>query len=170
VQVGACGKISHRLRDEDFPWRGAGGDTRAGVDGNTADLVTDDLAFPDVDTGTDLDSQCPYAFADRGGATNSSGGTLEGGEEAVAGVVDLVAAVGSQLSPHECVVVSEHARPALIAQLEGMDRGVDDVGKEDGEEAVTRSKTSEKVAYESRELFTGFWIREVRWIADPPQR
>src|SRR5205085_9829615 len=58
---------------------------------------------PGVDSGSDLDAQGPHALGDVGGARDGAAGTVERGQEPVAGLLDLPAAVPGQLPAHQLV-------------------------------------------------------------------
>ena len=71
------------------------------------------------------------------GAADGPGGSVERGQEAVTGRLDLAAAVADQRLAHRAVVGVEQLVPAAVAELSRRARGVDDVGEEDaGQHAV----------------------------------
>ena len=93
------------------------GDAGADVDGDPADLAVDQLALAGVQAGADLEAELAHRLGDRAGAADRPGRAVEGGEEAVAGGVDLLAAEPDQLAPDERVVALEQVAPAPVAEL-----------------------------------------------------
>jgi hypothetical protein len=78
---------------EHLAFIGLCGDPRADVDGETGELFIDDVALTGVDTDADAESDARDRVTDRAAAANSAGGAVEaGGEEAVAGGIDRLAA------------------------------------------------------------------------------
>src|SRR5207248_5374258 len=57
-------------------------------------------------------------------------GTVERGQEAVAGGVDLAPAEALELPAHRAIVRREEHGPAAVAELRGARRRADDVGEE----------------------------------------
>ena len=65
---------------EDLACSGERGDAGADVHGDAADLVSDDLALARMQPRADLDAEGTDAFADRLGAADGPGRTVERGE------------------------------------------------------------------------------------------
>jgi len=90
----ACHQVLHCLRDQDLRRAGQRRDTSPDRNGDPPDLLVDELALARVDVCPHLDPEIRDASAGVQGTTDCSGGTIEGGVEAVAGGVDLHAPPG----------------------------------------------------------------------------
>src|SRR5581483_8469844 len=116
---------------------GLRGDTRADVHRDAAYLALDHLALAGVQARPHVDSELVHAVRDRTRAPDPARRPVEGREEAVAGRVELAAAVPGELLPHERMVPLDELAPASVPQLDRLRRRADDVGEEDrGEHAV----------------------------------
>ena len=79
-----------------------------------------------------IDAEGPHALADRLGTADGPGGTVEGGEEAVAGGVHLATPKARDLAARERVVALQQFAPLPVAEGGGPLGRADDVGEEDG--------------------------------------
>jgi hypothetical protein len=86
------------------------------VDGKAADLAAHDLCLAHVDGGADPQVERTEVVDDRRGALDGLGRPLEGGEEAVAGGVDLSTVEAMELPSHDGVVASDEVLPAAVAE------------------------------------------------------
>ena len=74
-------------------------------------------------------------------AHRMAGGSVEPGEGAVAGGLDLTAVEARKLAPDLGIVPAEQVLPSLVAELDRSLRGVDDVGKQHGgQDALDRRR------------------------------
>src|SRR5712691_5738011 len=107
------------------------------MDRDATELCAHHLALAGMNAGADLDPVLTHGVPDGERARHGARGAVEGREEAVAGVVDLTAAMALELASHCRMVAFEHATPLRVAQRERLLRRSDDVGIEDrGEHAV----------------------------------
>src|SRR5574342_733614 len=137
TDAGARDEVLDGAGDEDFACSGERGDPGADVDGDASDLVADDLALPRVKPRASLDAERQNASADRFGAANGPRGTIEGGEETVAGGVHFAATKSDQLAAGERVEAVEQLVPPLVTQSSRPFRRADDVGEEHrGEDTI----------------------------------
>jgi hypothetical protein len=97
------------------------------VDGKTTELSVDHLALTGMHPGPHFDAQGPRCVSDRASATHGSGGTVERGEQSVAGGVDLLAAKAVELAANERMVRLEQVAPSSVTELDGAVRRGDDV-------------------------------------------
>ena len=102
------------------------------VDGNAADVVVAQLDLARVHARPHLEAQSPQHVADRRGAPDRPGGSVEPGEEAVARLVDFMAVEALKLPPDPGIVPAEQLLPPLVTELDRALRGVDDVGEQHG--------------------------------------
>src|SRR5439155_12747027 len=100
-------EILDRARNEHLARAGLPGDARAGVDGDTGHLAFHDLTFAGVQARTDGQAEIADGVDDRGRTPDCAGGTVERGEEAVAGRVEFPAAEAQQLAANERVMALE---------------------------------------------------------------
>src|SRR5205085_6553659 len=114
---GAGDEIAHRARDEHLARPGERRDPRTGVDGDAAHLAVRELALAGVESCAQLEPEAPHAVADRAGGADRPRRPVEGGEEAVAGGVDLPSAVARELAADGNLVRLEQLAPAAIAEL-----------------------------------------------------
>src|SRR5207249_1403665 len=109
----------------------------ADVDGNAAEIVTDELAFAGMKAGAHLHPKAAHRITGRAGAANRACGAVEGGQEPVAECLYLAAPVPLELTAHERVVAPEQVPPAAVTERGGLAGGVDDVGEHHGcEDAI----------------------------------
>jgi hypothetical protein len=110
------------------------GDPGPGVEDQASDLAVDHLSLSDVDAGTDVDTQGLH-FPDDGPCAPEGGlGSVERGQDSVAGRVHLPAAVPAQGSSDDAMVPGHELPPAAIAQLRGDLRGPHDVREQHGDQ------------------------------------
>src|SRR4029453_8282529 len=121
-------------RDDHLTRPGLRRDTRADVDGDPANLAFDLLALPCVEPGPNLEAEVLHRVDDRAGTADRARRSVERGEEAVTGGVELLPAEPHELSPHQRVVLGEQVAPTAVAELDQFRRRADDVGEENGRE------------------------------------
>src|SRR6185369_4761239 len=97
-------EVLHGAGDEHFRRRGLGCHACAGVHGDATHVVAHELALPGVKACPDLDPERADGVADGAGAADGPRRAVEGGEEAVAGRLDLAAAEACELPAHERVM------------------------------------------------------------------
>src|SRR5919108_2971558 len=116
---GAGDQLPERAGDQDLARTGQGREPGPRVDRHPAEPSAHDLGLADVDTGPDLDPERPNALNDRRCTANGLGRTVEGGEEAVAGGVDLPSPEPLELGSNDPVVACQELPPPPIAHLTG---------------------------------------------------
>ena len=79
-----------------------------------------------------LETDPTHALGDRLRAANRPSRPVEGGEEAVAGRVLLLAPEPGQLAPNQGVMLTEQLAPRAVADLGGALGRADDVGEKQG--------------------------------------
>src|SRR5512132_216553 len=105
--------------------------------GDTAHLPVNRLALPGVQACSDLDAQRAHPFEGRLGAPDRSCRTVESGQEAVPGRVDLGAAVPGEQRTDDRVMLLQYVAPSLSPEFGGHLSGCDDIGEENsGEHAL----------------------------------
>src|SRR5918911_699338 len=95
---GAGDEVAHRARDEDLTRPGQRRHPRAGVDGDPAHLPVRELALAGVEPRPELEPESPDRLLDRVSRPDRACRPVKGGEEAVAGGVDLATAVARELA------------------------------------------------------------------------
>ncbi|HEX3192424.1 MAG TPA: hypothetical protein VHS30_21845, partial [Streptosporangiaceae bacterium] len=114
MQTRPCDQVAHCRADEDLTCAREGRHAGTDVDSDAPDSLADHLDFAGVNAGLDLDSERLHA-PDCGGRTpDGAAGTVEHGEETVAGRVNLAAAETGQLATHEGVMALEKLPPRSI--------------------------------------------------------
>ena len=99
-----------------------------------ADVVAAQLALPDVQPSTDLDSELGDAVEDGFSTADSSRRPVEHRQHPIAGRFHPAAAKARHLARTDLVMGVEELSPAPITGLGGKSGGVDDVGEENGRE------------------------------------
>ena len=102
--------------DQDLAGSGEGADSRRDVDGQAGEIIAADLALARVQTCSQFDPERPDGSRDCLGAADRSRGTIEAGDEAVAGRVDLRSPKPSELVTHGLVMRVEERAPTPVAQ------------------------------------------------------
>ena len=74
------------------------------MNGQPANRPIRELDLAGVDSGSDFETERLDCFADSEGASNCTCGSIERGEEAVAGSIDFLATESLELSPYGRVV------------------------------------------------------------------
>jgi hypothetical protein len=95
------------------------------------DLCSEQLHVAGVDARPQGEAQAPDALADGEGATDRAGRSVEERNEAVAGPVQLAAAVPSQLLAHDDVVFLQLGAPAEVPEAGRVLSRSHDIGEED---------------------------------------
>jgi hypothetical protein len=109
-----------RPRAQDLPGASLGKHPRRDVHGDAADdvlaaLGPQQLAFPGVQADPDLQPQVPEPGPDGVGGPDRAGRPVEGGQEPVAGRLDLTASEPREIPPHQVLVAFKEAVPAAVA-------------------------------------------------------
>src|SRR5919109_3162238 len=91
---------------------------------------------PGMQASANLEADIPYGVPHGAGAPDGPGRPVEGGEEAVAGCVDLGAAEPVQQPADPGVMLVQQVSPAAVAEAAGCLRGPDDVGEQHGGQAA----------------------------------
>src|SRR5207253_2076141 len=113
----AADEVPDCARDEHFAGVRKRRDACAGVDSDSADFRVDDLAFARVKTNAHFEIKLANRVDNRAGTPDGTGWPVEGGEEAVAGRVQLAAAKPGELTTNEGMMTREQATPGAIGQL-----------------------------------------------------
>jgi hypothetical protein len=130
-------KISDCLRDEDVACSTFAHHSRTDADRDTADFPGDDLAFADVDSSSNVDSNRAQSIAERESAIGCPRGRIERGVEAVTSRIDFHAVMAVQFVANDRVVLLYQPSPTLIAKLGGHRGTTNDVLEEQrGEETL----------------------------------
>jgi hypothetical protein len=85
------------------------------VNGNTAVVVAQDFAFPRVEPGTDFYAKRLSFVGNRAGAAHPTRRAVEGGKNAVAGRLDLMAAKQREVAPDRYVSVKSTVASTVSA-------------------------------------------------------
>src|SRR6266545_1879928 len=96
----------------------------------------DDFAFTSVQAGPNVDTELAHGIGNCAGAADRPCWTVERSEEAVPGSVELLALEASELTANQRVVAVEQLAPGCVAELSRRFRRTDDVGEEDGQDAI----------------------------------
>src|SRR5438067_11934507 len=139
-EPGAGDEILDRPRDQHLAGTGAAGEPRADVDGKAGDLAVGHLALAGVDSRPHLEAEAAQVLADRAGALDRAARTVEGGEDAVPGGVDLFAPVLAQPPPDHGVVPLEQLPPGAVAERRCPLGRADEVGEENRREYARRRR------------------------------
>src|SRR2546428_10538941 len=138
TQARSGDEIAHGPGDEHLARPRGARDARPDMDRDATELCTYDLALAGVDAGADLDPLLTHGVSNGKSAGHCARGAVEGREEAVAGVVDLAAAMALEFASHCRMVALEHSTPLRVAEREGALGRADDVGVEHSREHATR--------------------------------
>src|SRR5512133_3067365 len=107
------------------------------MDRDSSNGSSAELALAGVQARAHVEADAANVFDDRARATDCSRRPVEGGEETVAGRVDLDAPKALEIATHDLVVLLEQIAPAAIAKLTCSIRRADDVGEQDrGEHSI----------------------------------
>ena len=88
-QARASYKIADGLRDQYLTWRGERSHARSDVYGNTGKVIAHRLTLARVNSAAYLQANRAHSLANRTGAADCTCRTVECGEQAVTGSVDL---------------------------------------------------------------------------------
>jgi hypothetical protein len=127
-------EIAHRLRDEDFARSGKPTDARADMDRDSRKIVADDLAFPSVQAAPDLEPERVHRVPDGTGTANGAGRSVERCEEAIAGGLNLAAAVLLQDLADLAMERPKQFAPRTVAKLRHALGRAHNVGEQHGGE------------------------------------
>src|SRR5262245_61459631 len=111
---------------EDLSGSRLGGDARADVDGNAADVVSHTHALAGVDSDAHLEPDGPDGIANGEAAPDATRRAVEQRQEAVAGGCDLASAEVRELTPHQRIVSEEQIAPCPVTQTGRLLRRPDD--------------------------------------------
>src|SRR6266508_1166828 len=132
LDVGPLHQVAHRARDQHLARTGKARDPRSDVHCDPGEVVATQLALAGVDAGADFQADVAGILGDGAGAFDGPSGPVEGGEEAVAGGVHLLAAKASELTADHVVVGVEQLLPAPVAESGRLFGRPDDVGEQHG--------------------------------------
>jgi protein kinase-like protein len=132
LQAGPRHQVAHRGADQHLARAGQGRHPGADVHGDAPDRVAGHLDLTGVQARPDLDAERLYAADGGGRAPDGAARTVEHGEEAVTGRVDLAPPETGQLTAHERVVALEQVPPRPVAVLDREPGRPHDVGEQDG--------------------------------------
>ena len=130
AQPGARHQVLYGARHQHLARTGERRDARADVNGNPTDIVVDHFAFAGMEPSTDFDPKRPDLLGNGAGAADAARRSVEGGKNAVAGRLDLMAAKACEIAPDRGVMTVEEITPAAVAERGGLLGRADDVGKE----------------------------------------
>jgi hypothetical protein len=82
------------------------------VNGNAADIVANHFTFTGMDPGTDFDPKWQDFIGNGAGAADAAPRPVGGGENAVAGRLDLMAANASRVARNRAAMIVEEIVPA----------------------------------------------------------
>jgi len=133
-EPGTRNEVLHGLRDQDFRWIGQSSDPTADADCYAPHFVGHRLHFSGMQSRPNLDPERPHRLHSRLSAPHRSCRTVEGGEESVAGRLDLAAAIPCEGRTHRGVVTLDEVTPTSVSELGDLLRRLDDVGEEHGRE------------------------------------
>jgi hypothetical protein len=100
------------------------------VDGDACEFRAASFDLAGMDAHSHVDADLAGRVADRDAAANRAGRAVEGGEDAVTGVLLFVAREAHQLMAHGVIVAVEQRTPGTIADCCGAFSGADDVGEQ----------------------------------------
>src|SRR6188472_3748572 len=103
-EPGPLEQVACRSRDTDLARRGECRDPRCRVDGDAARIASGDGYLARVEARPDLDAQRAHRLGHRPCAPDATTGTVEQGQEAIAGGYDLPTAEPVERGPQPLVV------------------------------------------------------------------
>ena len=118
--------------DEHLAGAGKGRDAGTDVDGQTGDVVASKFDLTGVNPGSYVNVQRLQGISDGQGAFDGATGAVEGGQEAIAGVVNLPAPESLELLSDRSVVAFEQVPPTSVPELRCPVGGAHDVGEQHG--------------------------------------
>src|SRR5688500_10049307 len=101
------------------------------MDGNTTDVVWQDLDLTGVNPDPQANAKGAHPFAYCQSGAKCASGTAECREKAISGRVDLAPSEPIDLRAGDAVVIGEELSPGCVAQSLGGASGVHDVGHEE---------------------------------------
>jgi hypothetical protein len=110
----------------------------AGVHGEPADLLSPHFHFAGVHANPGREPDTSQVVTESAGAADRATRPVEGGQEAIAGGVDLASTEPCQVPAHDRVVLVEERAPAGVTECGGSRGGIHDVGEENGGELSVR--------------------------------
>ena len=117
LDVGARDEVANRARNEYLAGGGERGDSGSGVYGDPGEVVTAYFALPGVQPGSQVEAEPARVFGDRLRAADGTCGSIEGGEEPVAGSLDLVSPEPLKRTADLGVVLVEDFAPTAVTKL-----------------------------------------------------
>src|SRR5262249_30266672 len=129
-----CHQVLDGAGDEHLGGRGGRYYPRPDVHGDAPYVVVRQFALARMKAGPDLDPERANLIADRAGAVDRTGGSIEGRQAAVPHRVGLSAPMPLEFSSDDPVVRVEERAPRTIAQCRGPPGRTHDIGEEDGGE------------------------------------
>jgi len=123
---------------------------RAPMDTAMPAVAVGDLALAGVEPGPDLELEWTERVADRRRCENRPRRPVEGGEEAVAGRVELAALEAGELAADDSVMPLQQLPPLRVTESCRPLGRADDVGEEDGREDALRLHLARELRDELR--------------------
>lgn len=153
-----AGKQELRRRgDQDFVSGRGTRDASGFVDRKAANIGADQFHLTGVNSSADGDAEVADRRTDCLRASNRPGGSVEEGQEAVAGSVDLASAKPVELATRPLVVLGEQFAPGGIAQPTEMRSRVNYIGaKYSGEDPITVGRHRENLGGGELDCFERF--------------
>ena len=109
-------EVNDRARDKDFVRFGEIADALGHVDRDSGEIVAAPFDLTAVQPGADIQPQRSDDFAYGRGAVDGSGRAIKGGQESVAGRLDLLTPEALELATHGVVVSVQDVPPAVVAE------------------------------------------------------
>src|SRR5207245_2205715 len=130
----ASDEVLDRAGDQDLSGARLRRDARAGVHGDPRDLAVEQFALARVQPCAHLEPELTNVRDDRLRAADRPRRPVEAREEAVAGRVDLPAAIPHELLAHGTVMAHEQLAPGPVAKLDRTLARAGEVGAKHGRE------------------------------------
>src|SRR4030095_8733627 len=115
ADAGARDEIFHGARDQHLARARQRRDSGAGVHGDAAQLVAEDLALARVQTGANLQAQLPHLAHDGACTTHAARRSVEAREKPIAGRIDFATPKAHELLANRRVMPILHLSPTALA-------------------------------------------------------
>jgi hypothetical protein len=132
LDAGSGDEVMHRAGHKDLVRLGQARDSLADVNGDAADIVSDELDLTGMEASSNLDAEIANGVRNGSGSADGTSRTVEDGKKAVARRLDLPASVTEQLGAHHLVMGGEQVPPLAIAEPSRLLSGLDNVGEQHG--------------------------------------
>lgn len=134
LQASSRNQVGNNSGDQHLSRLRLGHHTSRRVNGDTADIATSDFNFACMQTGPERQTDLVRCCAKRQCASYRAPGAIEGRQDAVAGVLDQIAAMFLDSLFSHLIVSVEQAPPRLIPHLGGASCGINNIREQDGSE------------------------------------